>query len=576
MRVSIFLKSQLTNLAFLIILFCSFGWLMMQMEEVVSRIEHTQEFLEEQNGAIAEQKTLLNQQKDKMDLQAVTLSAYSNYSRYLTWRLESAISTDSRSIEEADTAEKKLRADLDRIIELDEELGEAADVVAIYLEDFNTTISDAIELNTSGAEARRIRSKVGESQSYSSAMNAMFETILEQAALAVNEASEGVFNAGVKVEDSIAKVQAASQQNINDGNAMETKMVYIFIIASIISVIIGVLVAKSVTRPIRLLTQQVKDIERESDLTRRINISSRDEISDIASAVNSMLATFQTIIQQLMKESDQLASASDQSKQLSDQNLEIVEQLKAQSEMVAAASNEMAITIKGINDHTEEAVNQSDDATHHCQQTENIIQATASNISTLSNQVEDTVQSISEVAKNSQAIGSVLDVIRGIAEQTNLLALNAAIEAARAGEQGRGFAVVADEVRALAQKTGDSTNEIQAMIETLQKGVTSAVSEMERSKEQVQMSLEESQKANDTIQATVTAVSTISETNQQIAHSTEEQATAAESIDESITSISQLSDGVASSAESAAQSSEELGRIVIHMNQIINKFKVND
>ncbi|MFC3152243.1 methyl-accepting chemotaxis protein [Litoribrevibacter euphylliae] len=575
MRVSIFLKSQLTNLAFLIILFCSFGWLMMQMNEVVSRIEHTQEFLEEQNVAIAEQKSLLNHQKEKMDLQAVTLSAYSNYSRYLTWRLESAISTDSRSIEEANEAEQKLRTDLNKIIELDEELGEAADVVAIYLEDFNSTIQEAIELNKSGAEARLIRSKVGESQSHSSAMNAMFETILEQAALSVNEASEGVFSAGVKVEDSITKVQTASQKNIDDGNAMETKMIYIFVLASIISVVIGVLVAKSVTRPIRLLTQQVKDIEQESDLTRRININSRDEISDIASAVNSMLATFQTIIQQLMKESDQLATASQQSKRLSDQNLEIVEQLKAQSEMVATASNEMAITIKGINDHTEEAVNQSDDATRHCQQTENIIQATANNISTLSNQVEDTVQSISEVAKNSQAIGSVLDVIRGIAEQTNLLALNAAIEAARAGEQGRGFAVVADEVRALAQKTGDSTNEIQAMIETLQKGVTGAVSEMERSKDQVQTSLEESQKANDTIQATVTAVATIAETNQQIAHSTEEQATAAESIDESITSISQLSDGVASSAESAAHSSEELERIVVHMNQIINKFKVN-
>lgn len=574
MRVSIFLKSQFMNVAFLIILLLTFGWLITQMDLVVSRIEHTNEFLDNQSLAVAEQKNLLTQQKEKMDLQAVTLSAYSHYSRYLMWRLESTITTDSRSIEEANISEEKLRADLEKIISLDEELGEAADVVTIYLEDFNTTIQEAIDLNKQGAEPRLIQSKVGESQSHSSAMNAMFETILEQAALSVKEASEGVFSAGNKVEEAVSQVKTASQKNITDGTEMQTQMVYIFFIASAISIVIGVLVAKSVTRPIRLLTHQVKQIEQESDLTRRININSRDEISDIATALNSMLSTFQSIIQQLTKESDLLASASQQSKNLSEQNLQVVEELRKQSEMVAAASNEMAITIKGINDHTEEAVNQSNDATQHCQQTERIINTTASNISQLSSQVENTVSSISEVAKNSQAIGSVLDVIRGIAEQTNLLALNAAIEAARAGEQGRGFAVVADEVRALAQKTGDSTNEIQAMIEALQKGVSDAVAQMERSKAEVTNSYEESQKANDTIEATVQSVSAIAETNHQIAHSTEEQATAAESIDESITSISQLSDHVASAAESAANSSEELGDIVVNMNQIINKFKV--
>ncbi len=575
MRISIFIKSQFMNLAFLVILLLSFAWLITQMDQVVSRIEHTNEFLDNQVLAVNEQKNLLGQQKEKMELQAVTLSAYAHYSRYLMWRLESTITTDSRSIEEANLAEQNLRTDLEKIISLDEELGEAADVVTIYLEDFNTTIQEAIDLNKEGAEARLIQSKVGESQSHSSAMNAMFETILEQAAVSVKDASEGVFNAGLKVEEAVAEVKAESQQNITDATGMQTKMVYIFFIASAISIVIGVLVAKSVTRPIRQLTAQVKRVEKESDLTHRIKVDSRDEISDIAFALNSMLTTFQTIIQQLTKESDLLASASDESKELSDKNLHVVEELRKQSEMVAAASNEMAITIQGINDHTEEAVNQSGDATRHCEQTESIINTTAQNISQLSDQVENTVRSISEVEKNSHAIGSVLDVIRGIAEQTNLLALNAAIEAARAGEQGRGFAVVADEVRALAQKTGDSTNEIQAMIEALQKGVKEAVDQMERSKQEVTSSYEESQKANDTIQATVQAVSAIAETNQQIAHSTEEQATAAQSIDESITSISQLSDHVASAAESTAHSSEELRDIVVNMNQIINKFKID-
>lgn len=575
MRLSIFLKSQFSTLAFLIILFSSFSFLLIQLDHVLERIEHTNGFLESQVHAVSEQKELLHQQQAKMDLQAITLSTYANYSSYLSWRLESAISTDSRSIEEANLSEQKLREDLEKIIALDEELGEAADVVAIYLEDFNSVIQQAIDLNKQGAEARLIRSKVGESQSHSSAMNAMFETILEQAAIAVKDASDGVFSAGVKVEEAITGVKTASQQNIEEGSAVKPKMILIFSVSALVSVLVGFFVARSVTQPVRALTSQIKRIEQSSDLSQSISIKSRDEIGDIAAATNSMLTTFEDIIQQLTKEAAHLASASQQSARLSEKNIQIVEQLRTQSEMVAASSHQMAVTIDGIDKHTEEAVQQSSDANHHCEQTESIVCATTSNISNLSNQIVSSVSSINEVEKNSHAIGSVLDVIRGIAEQTNLLALNAAIEAARAGEQGRGFAVVADEVRALAQKTGDSTNEIQAMIETLQRGVGSAVSQMEQSKSQVSTSLEEAQQANATIQATVQSVSNIATTNQQIKHSTDEQVLAAQSIDQSITAISELSDQVASAAESSANSSEELNSIVLRMNALIEKFKVH-
>ncbi len=574
MKLSIFFKTLSMNIGFLIILLISFSWLIMQMSAVIERIEANNSYLDTQSLAVEEQNQLLELQKSKMALQAITLSAYANYSSYLTWRLESAISTDSRSIEEADLSEQKLRDDLQKIIDLDEELGEAADVVSIYLEDFNNTIQQAIDLNKSGAEPRRIRGKVSESQSHSSAMNAMFDTILEQSAIAVKEASEGVFDAGTKVKTAADEVRTASQANIEDGKIMQTEMLVILIVASVFSIIVGVLVAISVTRPIRQLTDSIGDIERTSDLTRRINIHSRDEIADIASAVNSMLGTFQTIIQRLSQEADQLSLAANQSREISNQTSESVQQLRLQTDMVATASNEMAMTVQGINEHTEEAVHQASDAENNCTTSGEIINQSSEHISQLSDQVQLGVESIEQVAQNSQAIGSVLDVIRGIAEQTNLLALNAAIEAARAGEQGRGFAVVADEVRSLAQKTGDSTNEIQTMIENLHKGVTGAVNQMQSSQKQVEETQQAALKANETIQSTVMAVSAINETNQQIAHSTDEQTLAAQSIDQSIVTISQLSDQVASAAEVSANSSAELTQVVANLKDVIIQFKV--
>ncbi|GAA3927826.1 methyl-accepting chemotaxis protein [Litoribacillus peritrichatus] len=574
MKLSIFFKTLSMNVGFLIILLCSFGWLIHHMSLVIERIEANNSYLDSQDQAVGKQNALLDLQKSKMELQAITLSAYSNYSSYLTWRLESAISTESRSIQEADNAEQKLRDDLQKIIDLDEELGEAADVVAIYLDDFNTTIQEAIDLNKQEAESRLIKSKVSESQSHSAAMNAMFETILEQSAIAVKESSDGVFNAGKEVQSAVQQVREASQANIEEGKTMQNQMLVILIAASLFSIVVGILVAISVTRPIRQLTSTIGKIEKTSDLTGRIKISSRDEVAEIADAINSMLTTFQGIIQQLAHEADQLSDAAEQSRQISDQTSDSVQQLRLQTDMVATASNEMAVTVQGINDHTEEAVHQANDAEAHCNTSRTIISQSSNNIADLSGQVQLGVESIEQVAKNSQAIGSVLDVIRGIAEQTNLLALNAAIEAARAGEQGRGFAVVADEVRSLAQKTGDSTNEIQTMIENLQKGVSAAVAQMQSSQQQVDETQLAAQKANDTIMATVSAVSAITETNQQIAHSTEEQTSAAHSIDQSIVTISQLSDQVASAAKVSADSSKELTNVVANLKNVIVRFKI--
>ncbi len=241
--------------------------------------------------------------------------------------------------------------------------------------------------------------------------------------------------------------------------------------------------------------------------------------------------------------------------------------------MVATATNQMAVTVKGINDSTEDAVKQATEAQQACLHGQEIVTRTMKDIESLTEQINNSSSAVQNLVKETDSIGSVLDVIRGIADPTNLLALNAAIEAARAGEQGRGFAVVADEVRSLASKTGDSTEEIQKMIEKLQAGATSAASQMTLSSTNASHTLEQAALTTESINGILQSVEAINNTNQHIAHATEEQSTAADSIDQSIVRISQLTNDVTAAAEHTFEASEQLSKMVDEIHNLVVQFK---
>ena len=315
------------------------------------------------------------------------------------------------------------------------------------------------------------------------------------------------------------------------------------------------------------------DIEKNSDLSRRINYRGRNEIGDIGIAFNSMLEKFHSIIQQLAKSADQLSHSSEESAKVSERTNNSSQKLREETDMVATASNEMAVTVKGINESTEDAVNKAADAQDTCQRGQQIITRTVDSIQSLTSQINNSSTAVQDLVKETESIGSVLDVIRGIAEQTNLLALNAAIEAARAGEQGRGFAVVADEVRSLASKTGDSTEEIQTMIEKLQAGANNAASQMKLSASNTSQTLDFASQTTESINGILESVDSISSTNQHIAHATEEQSTAADSIDQSIVRISQLTNDVSAAAEHTLEASEQLSVMVDEIHSLVVQFK---
>jgi len=348
----------------------------------------------------------------------------------------------------------------------------------------------------------------------------------------------------------------------------------------VVLVVVGVAIAAGwwfagkLTKPLIRLGETIGSIERDSDLTQRVEIVSKDEIGAMAENLNSMLAKFQGIIQQVSSSTGQLASAAEEMSAVSVQTSRGIQEQQSQTEQLATAMNEMAATVQEVAQHAVEAAGAAATANEESSQGRRVVNEAVNSINALAEAIGRAADAIQRVEADSERIGTVLDVIRGIAEQTNLLALNAAIEAARAGEQGRGFAVVADEVRTLAGRTQESTQEIQTMIESLQAGSKEAVQLMEQGSEQTQSSVAQTTTAGNALRAIADEVERINDMNTQIASAAEEQSTVAEEINRNVATISQVTDESAQGAEQNARASEDLSSLASDLQQMVARFKV--
>jgi len=311
----------------------------------------------------------------------------------------------------------------------------------------------------------------------------------------------------------------------------------------------------------------------EGDLTSRLEESGNDEGAQLARAFNQFVGKIQTLISEASNSGQQLATSAQQLSEISVDTKLNVNQQESKIEQVATAINEMASTVQEVARHATEASSAAQQADSESTNGQNVVTQVISSISDLATEVHNTAEVIHTVEENADQIGTVLDVIKGIAEQTNLLALNAAIEAARAGEQGRGFAVVADEVRTLASRTQESTQEIQSMIERLQGGAKSAVKAMQQGEEKTQETVDKAQQAGEALTLITAAVSKIVDMNTQIASAADEQSSVAEDINHNITSISTLSVQAAEGAEHTAAASQELERLAAELQKRMSSFK---
>jgi len=376
----------------------------------------------------------------------------------------------------------------------------------------------------------------------------------------------------IELEDKVrGQTRAAAQQTMSD---VKSLLMSVAAILLVVASLLIYLVARSITAPLDSLRHTITEIEQDSNLSKRIEISSEDELATLAAAFNRMLDKFQNIINEVSSTATNLTTAAEEVALVTHQTAESVDQQKNEVDQVATAMNQMTATVQEVARNAGDAAAAASHSDSEAKQGQAVVHQTISAIDALAKEVDSASEVIHRLEQDSDKIGSVLDVIKGIAEQTNLLALNAAIEAARAGEQGRGFAVVADEVRTLASRTQQSTEEIQQMIERLQAGAQEAVTVMDQSRSRAADSVTNAESAGQSLESIYNSVATITDMNSQIAAAANEQSTVAEEINKNITNINHAAEQSASGAKQTSISSDAMAELAQNLQSLVGQFKV--
>ncbi len=348
-------------------------------------------------------------------------------------------------------------------------------------------------------------------------------------------------------------------------------------IATVVALILGVLAAWIITRQITVpLGQTLVAVERvaSGDLTHNLSVDRRDELGQLQGSIQRMTVELRQLISGIGEGVTQIASAAEELSAVTEQTSAGVNSQKVETDQVATAMHEMTATVQEVARNAEEASEAAVAADLQAREGDKVVNEAIAQIERLATEVGHSTEAMAELKRESDKIGSVLDVIKSVAQQTNLLALNAAIEAARAGEAGRGFAVVADEVRSLAQRTQKSTEEIEELISGLQNGTRQVATIMDNSRELTVSSVELTRRAGTSLESITRTVSAIQSMNQQIAAAAEEQSATAEEINRSVLNVRDVSEQTSAASEETAASSVELARLGSHLQALVGRFRV--
>ncbi|MDF7793657.1 methyl-accepting chemotaxis protein [Pseudomonas syringae] len=378
----------------------------------------------------------------------------------------------------------------------------------------------------------------------------------------------------VDIVTSTEKLMAGQVVSANkEKDSAVTQLLTVAVIVLLLGIFAAILITRQITRPLDSTVIAARRIA-EGDLTNDLSTTRQDELGLLQNTMQHMTVSLRTLIGGISNGVTQIATAAEELSAVSEQTSAGVTQQKLEVDQVATAMNQMASTVQEVAQNTEDASQAARQASDRAAHGSSVVQHATREISQLAGEVGQLGEAMQRLIQDSDKIGGVIDVIKAVAEQTNLLALNAAIEAARAGEQGRGFAVVADEVRSLAQRTQSSTTEIEALIKSLQDGTGAASELMNASRQRTEGTVALARQAEESLLEITHSIVTIEQMSQQISAAAEEQSAVTDEINRSVISVRDIADQSATATEQSAASTVELARLGSNLQDMVARFRI--
>ncbi|MFK7789060.1 MAG: methyl-accepting chemotaxis protein [Phycisphaeraceae bacterium] len=380
-----------------------------------------------------------------------------------------------------------------------------------------------------------------------------------------------------RVDDHLAEELATSAEKKRAAASQARLSIGVILLAVLaVSIGSGLFISRLICQPINTISNRIKDIAQgEGDLTQRVEATGKDEIGELGKWFNAFVARVHDVIAEVSSASSEVAAASTQIAASAEQIAGGMSEQSHQITAVSSAIEEMSASVIEVARKSADAASSANDSGRIATEGGDIVSDTITGMRTIKDAVSSSANSVQELGKRGEQIGAVITVINDIADQTNLLALNAAIEAARAGEHGRGFAVVADEVRKLADRTTKATEEIGGSIQTIQTETGTAVEKMNAGTEEVTIGVEKAEQAGDALRQIVTSAQDVSSMVQSIAAAAEEQSAASEEVSRNIEQIASVTRETSEGTSQAAQAATELSQRAETLQQLVGQFKIN-